>query len=357
MAEDPEGGGEKTEDASSRKLEKSREEGQVAKSIEIPSVSVLLGAILGLYASGYFVYYNVLAVLHDAFVFNSVPKLNDVEAVHILFRCTERFFLMTSPVMAAVFVVALVSNFAQVGFEVSWKAIEPKISRINPISGFKQKFSTTAIAEFVKSLLKITIVTVVAYLEVKSRMDSLVSLYDHNTAYILLYILKVIFVIYLKVLAAMAILAVFDYAFQKWKFLQDQKMTKQETKDELKQTEGDPQVKARIRQLQAQAAQKRMMADIPDADVVVTNPTHLAVALKYDGMTMDSPQVVAKGAGPVAVNIKRIAAESDVPVIENKELARNLYKMVDIGGEIPTELFQAVAEILAYVYKLKRKGV
>jgi len=357
MAEDPEGGGEKTEDASSRKLEKSREEGQVAKSMEIPSVFVLLAGTLGLYVSAYFLYKNFLGVLHDGLFFNLVPELNDVAAVHILFRCTIRLMIMMAPVMAAVFIGALVSNYLQVGFEVSWKAIEPKISRINPISGFKQKFSSIAFAEFIKSILKIIIVTIVAYLEVKKNIDSLVRLYDHSTAYILLYILKIAFIIYLKVIAAMVILAVLDYIFQRWKFLQDQKMTKQETKDELKQTEGDPQVKSRIRQLQTEAARKRMMAEVPEADVVVTNPTHLAVVLKYDGMTMEAPRVVAKGAGPVAENIKKIATESDVPVVENKELARNLYKIVDIGGDVPTELFQAVAEILAYVYKLKGKSV
>ncbi len=356
MAEDPEGGGEKTEDASSRKLEKSREEGQVAKSIEIPSVFVLLAGTFALYISAYLIYKHLLGVMHDGFFFNSIPELNDVTAVHLLYRCTIRFLIMTAPVMAAVFVAALISNFLQVGFEVSWKAVEPKLSRINPISGFKQKFSSIAFAEFIKSIVKIIVVTIVSYLEVKKNMNDLVRLYDHGTAYILLYILKMAFVIYLKVIAVMVILAVLDYIFQRWKFLQDQKMTKQETKDELKQTEGDPQVKARIRQLQTEAARKRMMAEVPEADVVVTNPTHLAVALKYDSMTMEAPHVVAKGAGPVAENIKRIAAESKVPVIENKELARNLYKMVDIGKEVPTELFQAVAEILAYVYRLKGRG-
>ncbi len=357
MAEDPEGGGEKTEDASSRKLEKSREEGQVAKSMEIPSVIVLLAGTLGLYVSAYLLYKNFLGVLHDGFFFSSVPKLTDVSVVHLLFRCTLRFLFMTAPVMAAVFIAALVSNFMQVGFEISWTALEPKLSRINPISGFKQKFSSTAIAEFIKSILKIIIVTIVAYLEVKKKMDGIVRLYDHNTAYILLAILKIAFIIYLKVIAVMVILAVLDYIFQKWKFLEDQKMTKQETKDELKQTDGDPQVKSRIRQLQTEAARKRMMAEVPEADVVVTNPTHLAIALKYDGKTMEAPHVIAKGAGPVALNIKRIASESNVPIVENKELARNLYKIVDIGGEVPTELFQAVAEILAYVYKLRGKGI
>jgi flagellar biosynthetic protein FlhB len=151
----------------------------------------------------------------------------------------------------------------------------------------------------------------------------------------------------------MLILAVLDYVYQKWKFLDDQKMTKKEMKDEAKQTEGDPHIKSRIRQLQIEAAKKRMMADVPEADVVVTNPTRLAIALKYDKMVMDAPGVVAKGAGPVARNIRKIAKENNIPLVENKELARNLYKEVDIGEQVPSQFFQAIAEVLAYVYKLK----
>ena len=153
----------------------------------------------------------------------------------------------------------------------------------------------------------------------------------------------------------MIIVAILDYVYQRWKFLDDQKMTKKEVKDEAKQTEGDPLVKSRIRQLQHEAARKRMMAAVPEADVVVTNPTRLAVALKYDGEKMDAPTVLAKGAGPVAENIKKIARENDVPIVEDKPLARNLYSIVDIGQEVPLDLYQAVAELLAYVYRLKGK--
>jgi flagellar biosynthetic protein FlhB len=149
----------------------------------------------------------------------------------------------------------------------------------------------------------------------------------------------------------MILVAILDYTFQKWKFLEDQKMTKKEVKDERKQTEGDPAVKSKIRQLQMAAARKRMMAAVPQADVVVTNPTHLAVALQYDKEKMDAPGVVAKGA--VAENIKRIARENDVPIVEDKPLARNLYRVVDIGDQVPLEYYQAVAELLAYVYGLK----
>jgi len=263
------------------------------------------------------------------------------------------FFLMCLPVFAAVFVVALISNIAQVGFNVSWKAIEPKLSKLNPINGFKQKFTSRAVIEFVKSLVKIAVISLVCYLATKDELLNVLNLYENSTAQILLFLFIKSFWIVIKVCIVMALVAILDYAFQKWKFLEDQKMTQKEVKDERKQTEGDPAVKSKIRQLQMAAARKRMMAEVPEADVVVTNPTHLAVALQYDKEKMDAPTVVAKGAGAVAANIKKIARENDVPIVEDKPLARNLYKAVDIDGQVPFEYYQAVAELLAYVYGLK----
>ena len=260
---------------------------------------------------------------------------------------------MCLPVFAAVFVVALISNIAQVGFNVSWKAIEPKLSKLNPINGFKQKFTSRAVIEFVKSLVKIAVISLVCYLATKDELLNVLNLYENSTAQILLFLFIKSFWIVIKVCIVMALVAILDYAFQKWKFLEDQKMTQKEVKDERKQTEGDPAVKSKIRQLQMAAARKRMMAEVPEADVVVTNPTHLAVALQYDKEKMDAPTVVAKGAGAVAANIKKIARENDVPIVEDKPLARNLYKAVDIDGQVPFEYYQAVAELLAYVYGLK----
>ena len=353
MAEDPESGGEKTEDASSRKLDKAREEGQVAKSMEIPSVFVLLGGVIALYATAFFFYQNCVEVFHYNFMFDRVPELTPADLTVLLIYHAKKMFLMCLPVFAAVFVVALISNIAQVGFHVSWKAIEPKLSKLNPINGFKQKFTSRALIEFVKSLVKIAVISLVCYLATKDELLNVLNLYDNSTAQILLFLLIKSFWIFIKVCIVMALVAILDYAFQKWKFLEDQKMTQKEVKDERKQTEGDPAVKSKIRQLQMAAARKRMMAEVPEADVVVTNPTHLAVALQYDKEKMDAPTVVAKGAGAVAANIRKIARENDVPIVEDKSLARNLYKAVDIDGQVPFEYYQAVAELLAYVYGLK----
>ena len=353
MAEDPESGGEKTEDASSRKLSKAREEGQVAKSTEIPSVFVLLGGVTALYATAFSFYENCLEIFRYDLIFERVPELNPADLTVLLIYHAKKMFLMCLPVFAAVCVVALIANLAQVGFNISWKAVEPKLGKLNPINGFKQKFSSRAVIEFVKSLVKIAVISLVCYLATKGELSNVLTLYDNSTAQILLFLLIKSFWIFIKVCLVMALVAILDYAFQKWKFLEDQKMTKKEVKDERKQTEGDPAVKSRIRQLQMAAARKRMMASVPKADVVVTNPTHLAVALQYDKEQMDAPTVLAKGAGAVAENIKKIARENDVPIVENKPLARNLYKAVDIGGQVPIEHYQAVAELLAYVYGLK----
>lgn len=353
MAEDPESGGEKTEDPTGRKLSKAREEGQVAKSMEIPSVFVLMAGVVTIFAVSGLMYNNLASVFQYNLRFEKIPLITSNELVHLLVVHTRIIIFTCLPVMLAVVGVGLISNFAQVGFTISWKSLEPKPSRLDPVSGFKQKFSSRAAVEFVKTLLKIAIIFGVAYGSIKSSLTDINFLYDSSIGYILIYILKTAFWIFIKVCLIMIVLAVIDYAYQKWKFLDDQKMTKKEVKDEHKQTEGDPLVKSRIRQLQHEAARKRMMAAVPDADVVVTNPTRLAVALKYDGNEMDAPMVTAKGAGAVAKNIRKIARENNVPLVEDKQLARNLYSSVDIGREVPMELYQAVAELLAHVYKLK----
>ncbi len=355
MAEDPESGGEKTEDPSGRKLSKAREEGQVAKSMEIPSVFVLMGGVITLFTVARLFYNNLSGVFNYNLRFETIPVITINTLVHLLAVHIKIVLVTCIPVMMAVVLVALLANFAQVGFQISWKSLEPKFSRLDPINGFKQKFTSRAVIEFTKTILKISIISMVAYTSIKGELTNISLLYDSSIGYILLFMLRVAFWIFIKVCLIMIIVALLDYAYQKWKFLDDQKMTKKEVKDETKQTEGDPLVKSRIRQLQHEAARKRMMAAVPDADVVVTNPTRLAVALKYDGQEMDAPTVLAKGAGPVAKNIRRIARENNIPLVEDKPLARNLYSNVEVGQEVPMELYQVVAELLANVYKLKGK--
>jgi flagellar biosynthetic protein FlhB len=207
--------------------------------------------------------------------------------------------------------------------------------------------------EFFKSLLKLTIVGGVAFLTVKGEMKNFALLGDMELNLIFVYIFKIFFKIFIRCSLAMIILVIIDYAFQRWEFENRIKMTKQEVKDEFKKSEGDPLIKSRIKSIQMEMARKRMMQDVPDADVVITNPTRLAVALRYDSSTMNAPKLVAKGSRKIAEKIKDVASEHGIPILENKELARNLYSLVEVGQEVPPALYQTVAEVLAYIYRLK----
>jgi flagellar biosynthesis protein FlhB len=346
---------EKTEQATPKKRQKAREEGQVAKSVELSSVAVLLtGMVLMRFISPIFGK-QIIEMMRVAFTFVAVPQFNVEYCLSLLNRMAIRYLSLLLPVMGFVFVTALGMNFLQVGLHFSSKAIAPKFKNLSVLKGMKRFVSVKTFGELVKSVIKLVIIGWVAYYIIKDESPHFVHLYDQETAQILVFMLRVIFKIFLWVILAMAVLAVLDYAFQKWQFEEQLKMTKQDVKDENKQTEGDPQVKSRIRGIQMQAARQRMMQQVPEADVVVTNPTHLALAIRYSPEGMGAPEVVAKGAGLVAQRIKEVAAANGVPVVENKKLAQNLYKIVNIGEEIPIQHYQAVAELLAYVYKLKGK--
>lgn len=348
---------EKTEKATPKKREQAREEGQVARSLEVPSVLVLLAGITVLYISGVFFYKNFLGILRHSFTFDSIPNFNQSYCIMLAYQYILRLILILLPVMGAVFLTAICTNFFQVGFYVSLKAIEPKLDKLDIIKGFGRLFSLKSLVELIKSIVKLSVIAVVAYWAVKGETNQLFKVHDNNTAFILLFILKGIFKIFVWVILVMVIVAVLDYAFQKWQFEKQMMMSKQEIKDEAKQTEGDPQIKSRIRSLQYQAAKKRMMQEVPKADVIVTNPTHLSVAICYEPGSMNAPKIIAKGAGLIAEKIKEIAHQHNIPVIENKELARNLYKLVKIGEDIPIQLYRAVAELLAYVYKIKGRSL
>lgn len=348
---------EKTEPASEKKRREAREEGDVARSAEIPSVLVLLAGVIVIHIACGFMYDNMVAVLRDCLSFDMIPALNDAQSVSLFYRYALNFFLTFSPVMGAVILIALSSNIFMVGFQISWKALGFKFGRIDPIQGFKKKFSMSSVVELLKNIAKLSITGLLAWLAVRGEMAHIRVLHESSIAMILVYLMKVTYKIFIWVILPMTAVAILDYFYQKYQFEEKLKMTKQEVKEEHKQTEGNPQIKQRIRALQFEAARKRMMAEVPKADVIVTNPTHLAVAISYDPLSMRAPKVVAKGAGLIAAKIREIATEAQVPIIENKELARNLYKTVDIGKEIPGDLYRAVAEILAYVFRMKGKRI
>ncbi len=357
MPEDSGSGQEKTEAATPKKRSKAREEGQVAKSIELSSVFVLLSGVAVLFFTGHFFGDNFSQLMRTSFTFNAVPQFDIQFCLTLLNRFSTWFFKLVLPVMGAVVFTGLVINIFQVGFKISTKAIAPKLDKFNIIKGFGRLLSVKSFGELIKSILKLTIIGCIVYFIIRAESRIFLHMYHWEVSAILIYMLKVIFKIFIWVIMVMMLLAIADVAFQRWQFEKQLKMTKQEVKDETKQTEGDPQVKSRIKSIQIQTARRRMMHEVPEADVVVTNPTHLALAIRYEPGAMGAPRVVAKGAGHVAERIKQLASDHQIPVIENKKLAQNLYKLVKIGEEVPIQLYQAVAELLAYVYKLKGKTV
>ena len=348
---------EKTEKATPKKRQQAREEGRVAKSMELPSVFVLLTGVVLLFFFGHTFRIQFLELMRSSFTIHTIPSIDIHYCITLLHSVVRRYFSLMLPIMGAVVSAAVVLNLFQVGFHISFKPIQPKADRFSIIQGAKRLLSVRSLAEMIKSVLKLLIIGFVAYAVIETESHRFPHLYHLDVSGILVFILKAIFKIFIGVLLAMVIIAVFDYAFQRWQFEKSLRMTKQDVKEEQKQTEGDPQVKARIRSIQQQAARRRMLHQVPEADVVVTNPTHLALAIRYDPASMGAPQVVAKGAGLVAERIREVASVHGIPVIENRKLAQNLYRLVKIGEEVPMELYKAVAELLAYVYNLKGKTV
>ncbi|KPA13420.1 flagellar biosynthesis protein, protein export component FlhB [Candidatus Magnetomorum sp. HK-1] len=357
MAAETETGEEKTEAPTGKRRGKAREEGQVAKSVEVGSVAVLLSGLASLYIFGTYLYGRLEYFIHDAFGIWANPTFTDADFLSFAKRYIEDYIITLLPIFLLIMSVTFIVQATQVGgIKFAWKTLKPKLSAFNPLSGLKRiLFSPQSLVELSKSVAKLVVVGWIAYVIIRDEMSFLINLGDMEIRSIFMYILSVMFRIFLSVSLVMIFIAVLDYAYRVYEHEKNLKMTKQEIKDENKQSEGDPQVKQRIKAVQREMAMRRMMEEVPKADVVVTNPIHLAIALKYENFSMSAPKVLAKGAGLVAENIKKRAKEHDIPIVENKELARNLFSLVEIGSEIPTTLYQAVAEVLAYVYRLKGK--
>jgi flagellar biosynthetic protein FlhB len=344
----------KTEKATPRRRREARKKGQVAQSKEISSVMILMTIMGVFYFAGTWILYNLTGVFTGIYEnIGTLPLGNATEAGLFLRTIFEYLISILFPVFLPIMVAAVVANVAQVGFEMHARPMKPKLSKLNPISGMKKFVSLKSLVELVKSLLKIVIVGGVAYAIIDKEMHYFPSLMKHSVVDILLFIASATFKIFIYVSLVLIILAVLDYVYQRYQHEKSIKMTKQEVKDEHKQSEGDPKIKARIRSVQLEMAQRRMMEAIPEADVVITNPTHLALAVKFDAKEMTAPTVLAKGSGFMAERIKEVAREHHIPIVEDKPLAQAMFKMVEIGDYIPVELYRAVAEVLAYVYRLK----
>ncbi len=354
-------GGEKTEPATSKKLNDARKEGQVAKSKEIANAFGLLALFLVIkFYAGY-----MGASFKDYFaaVYNRIPevvKLYDgevpVSTIRTIFiNMIGEFVLIVGPIMLVAFLVAFLCDVAQVGWKPTSKPMKPKFSKLNPIKGFSKIFSKNSIVELIKAIAKIGIIGYVAYTYLMDKEEEIYLLYDISLNQAIGLIGELVTDLGIRISMLYMIIAFTDFAYQKWKFKDDQKMTKQEVQAEYKNAEGDPQVKSQQRRRMMQASQRRMMQQLPEADVVITNPTHYAVAIKYDGEKYDAPVVLAKGENYLALKIKEVAKEHNIEIVENKPLARMLYANVEVGGFVPPELYQAVAEILAMVYHMQGK--
>ena len=347
--------GEKTEEPTQRKKEESRKKGQVAKSAELSSVFVILAAFVALKTSGSYMYGKLAGYMRHIFGELNVRGDFSIESIQWVILNAGIVFLETvMPVLLAVLVVSVTVSFLQVGFNFAPELIMPQFSRLNPISGFGRIFSKRSVVELLKSLLKITVVGYFIYRYLREETIRIPALMMSELESSFAVLAAIIYDLAFQIALVILVLAILDYGYQWWEHMQNLKMSKQEVKEEMKQTEGNPQIKGKIREKQRAMAMRRMMSEVPKADVVITNPTHFAVAIKYEA-GMEAPAVIAKGSDFIAQRIREIAKENDVTIVENKPLAQALFKNAEIGDLIPPDLYKAVAEVLAYVYRLKRK--
>ncbi len=347
----------RNEPATPKKREKARQEGKVARSQEVSASLILMAGLLLLSVWGPHFIGNMRGLIW-MLQGNATDFTLTTESFYPQFIAFLKFFaVLILPMAIPLAVVAIGSNVMQVGFLVTAKPLEPKLDSLNPVNGIKRIFSAKGLFELGKSLIKIAIIASIAYLTIRGRFEDLVGLAGTTTTEFLKTVGEVGLELGLRTALALCILAIIDYAFQRWQFEKSIRMSKKELTDEFKQSEGDPHVKSKVRSLMRQMSRNRMLSDTADADVVVTNPIHVAVALRYDPERDSAPVVVAKGMRRLAEKIKEIARTNDVAIVENPPLARQLHRVVEVGDAIPMSLYKAVAEVLAFVYRLKRQRV
>ncbi len=352
MAEDQ---GEKTEQATEGRREEFRKRGQVAHSKELGSAFILLMASGAVFFLSQFFLQHLQELFNHTFGLDLVKYIREGQFMEALSYAFLKAIILIGPVVVIGAVIGSLSSVMQVGFLNVEDALNPDLNKLNPLEGFKRIMSLRGVMEAVKAVFKLVLISSVVYMMIKGELKSFGNIQNFSIAEILSYIGHIASKLFFAVGIVMLALSVGDYFFQRWDLERKMMMTKQEVKEEVKQREGDPLIKARMRKAQRDILNKRMMEAIPKADVVVTNPTHIACVLKYSD-NLPAPQLVAKGADHMAERIKAIAKEHNIPIIENKPLARTIYKTMKIGQVIPRELFVAVAEVLSYVYKLRRKA-
>ncbi|MFO0752719.1 MAG: flagellar biosynthesis protein FlhB [Thermodesulfovibrionales bacterium] len=348
MAEDQD---ERTEQATGRKRKKARQEGNVPRSRDLTGLMPIWAIFLYLSFSGAFLA-SLATYMKGALKRGFQIPVNEATLVHIFKEDAAQVGVIMAPVFGLILIAVAAVHFLQTGFLVTVAPLSPDFSKLNPIKGIGRFFSLNNLFETIKGVLKILVLGTLLYLIIRSELVKIPLLIDMDMQGIMGFSFEQIRKLFLISVIILTLFSAADYGYQRWQYERNLRMTKQEVKEEHKETDGDPQVKARIRSLQREMARKRMMQEVPKADVVITNPTHYAVALKYDAVKMGAPTVVAKGANLIAENIKQLARKHGVPVYEDKPLARTLFKL-DLGQEIPATLYRALATILAGVYKLK----
>jgi flagellar biosynthesis protein FlhB len=344
----------RTERATSKRRGEARKKGQVARSMEINSALVILAIFIALKSTGQSIFSDLKnLVAYFLGSFNSID-LTEKNAA-LLFTSVSIYVLkMILPIVLVAAAVGAIASIVQTGFMMTLKPMKPQLSKISPKTGLKRMFSSKSIVDLLRNIIKITIISYLAFSIIRDRYPEINQTINMDLYGILVTFTSIAYELGLKTGIALFVLAIADYFYQRYSFEQSIKMTKQEVKEEHKQAEGDPRVKSMIKRRQLETSMKRMMQAVPTADVVITNPIHLAIAIKYDSNEMGAPRVVAKGQRLIAERIKELARENDVPIVEDKPLARSLFKNVEVDQEIPVDLYKAVAEILAYVYQLSK---
>lgn len=358
MAEEDDSGQEKTEEASARKLEKAREEGQVPRSRELTTTAILLIAGIGLYVFAGFMSKKILGLTRENF---SISREAIFDPNTMLARLAAAMFdglLSIMPLVALLVLAAIVGPIALGGWLYSPQSMLPKLDRMSPLAGLKRMFSVKSLMELLKALAKVLVILGATILVLQFYAQPMFRLSDESINNSIIHSLEISVQALIILSAVTIVIAAIDVPIQIWEFTKKMRMSRQDLKDESKDTDGKPEVKGRIRQLQREIAQRRMMTKVPEADVIITNPTHYAVALKYQPGTMDTPILLAKGGDNIALKIREIAAAHEIDIIESPALARAIYHTTDLDAEIPSGLYLAVAQILAYVFQLRnfRKG-
>jgi flagellar biosynthetic protein FlhB len=346
--------GERSEEATQQRREDYRKRGQVAQTKELSSVLLLFSSVLLIWLMSRFFFQQIWEIFNQAYGDSLVEMVRSGDHKQLATFVMGKLVFILAPVMGVFWIIGFISTVAQVGFIYNEEALQIRWDRLDPVAGFGRIFSLRSGMEGIKAILKLGLILTISYFLLKSQFEVLPHLMSFNIPQIFTFLGGLITRLLIGVGFFMLALAGIDYFYQRWDLEKEMRMTKQEVKEEHKSREGDPMIKARIKRIQREVASRRMMEEVPKADVIVTNPTHIAVALKYDE-TMISPTVIAMGADLIAEKIKAVAKEHGIPCVENVPLARAMFKTLKIGSAIPRELYTAVAEVLSYVYKLKRK--